>query len=178
DKITFPGYHLNFLHHAPYVLSKGAGIHGHRSTYCSRKGDLVTRNGSTINFAYREPSLEKGSVIFKALFQLDNESPDIIARKMADYLRKRREKQPFTYPSGGSVFKNPPNDYAGRLIEMAGLKGKKIGGAMISPKHANFIVNTGGARAEDILSLIDLARRKVKEKTGMELELEIQVAGS
>ena len=144
----------------------------------TRKGDLVTRDRSNISFAYRELSLDKGSVIFKVVFKLDNESPEIITRKVADYLRKRKEKQPLEYPSGGSVFKNPPNDYAGRLIEMAGLMGKKIGGAMISPKHANFIVNTGGARAEDILALIDLAREKVREKTGIELEPEIRVAGS
>ena len=81
------------------------------------------------------------------------------------------------YPSGGSVFKNPPNDYAGRLIEEAGLKGKKVGGAMISPKHANYIVNTGEAKADDVLILMGLARQKVKEETGIELETEIRIIG-
>jgi UDP-N-acetylmuramate dehydrogenase len=73
------------------------------------------------------------------------------------------------------VFKNPAGDYAGRLIESVGLKGKRIGGAMISPKHANFIVNTGEARGDDILALMDLARKRVKEKTGIWLEPEIRV---
>ena len=80
-------------------------------------------------------------------------------------------------PSAGSVFRNPPGDYAGRLIEKAGLKGKRIGGAMISQKHANFIVNTGGARAEEIIALIDLARDKVKEETEIILETEIRIVG-
>jgi len=89
----------------------------------------------------------------------------------------RLAKQPYEQPSAGSVFKNPPNDYAGRLIEAAGLKGVRVGGAMISEKHANFIVNTGGAKAEDILALMELAREKVRRQSGVELEAEIRVVG-
>jgi UDP-N-acetylenolpyruvoylglucosamine reductase len=76
-----------------------------------------------------------------------------------------------------SIFKNPPGEYAAKLIEKVGLKGKRIGGAVISPKHANFIVNTGDASANDILSLMNVVREKVKEATGIELEPEIRVTG-
>jgi UDP-N-acetylmuramate dehydrogenase len=96
---------------------------------------------------------------------------------VADHLKRRKATQPLEYPSAGSVFRNPPDDYAGRLIEEAGLKGKKIGGAMISPQHANYIVNTGGARAEDVLALMEMAKEKVRAETGIELEPEIRVVG-
>jgi UDP-N-acetylmuramate dehydrogenase len=100
-----------------------------------------------------------------------------VAERIKKYLKTRKETQPLEYPSAGSVFKNPPNDYAGRLIEKSGLKGEKIGGAMISKKHANFIVNTGGASAKDILALLCMARDTVKRETGIELEPEIKVVG-
>jgi UDP-N-acetylmuramate dehydrogenase len=140
-------------------------------------GELVTRERSELLFSYRALSIPEGTVITKVRFELDRERSDIVAARMAGYLKERKARQPLEYPSGGSVFKNPPDDYAGRLIEMAGLKGKKIGGAMISPKHGNFIVNTGGAKAEDILALMNLAQRKVRKAAGIELELEIKVVG-
>jgi UDP-N-acetylmuramate dehydrogenase len=94
------------------------------------------------------------------------------------YLTKRKKTQPLEYPSAGSVFKNPPGEYAGRLIEISGLKGKKIGGAMISKKHANFIINTGKATAKDVLELICLIRETVNKKTGILLETEIKIIGN
>jgi len=94
----------------------------------------------------------------------------------SEYDAQRRAKQP-QGASCGSVFKNPPGDYAGRLIEAAGLKGKRAGGAEISPQHANFIVNTGTATAGDVMALINLARREVGLQFGVTLELEIQVVG-
>jgi UDP-N-acetylmuramate dehydrogenase len=96
---------------------------------------------------------------------------------MGDCLTRRKRTQPLEYPSAGSIFKNPVGDHAGRLIQMAGLKGKKNGSAMISTKHANWIVNTGGASAQDILDLITLVRQTVREKTGIDLEPEIKVIG-
>ncbi len=143
----------------------------------NHQGDLATINRSQLKFSYRKSSIPEGTVITKARFQLNCETPEIVAERMADYLRRRKASQPMEYPSAGSVFKNPPNDYAGRLIEKVGLKGRRIGGAMISPKHANYIVNTGGARAADILALMELAREKVREETGIELEPEIRVIG-
>ena len=141
------------------------------------QGELATRNCSELDFSYRELSLAQGTVIIRAGFQCIQESPEIVSRKVAGYLAKRKATQPLEYPSAGSVFRNPPNDYAGRLIEKAGLKGRRVGGAMISPKHANYIVNTGGAIAEDVLTLMNLAKGKVKKDTGIELEPEIKVVG-
>ena len=92
-------------------------------------------------------------------------------------LERRIAAQPLNLPNAGSVFRNPPNDYAARLIEACGLKGRVQGGAMISDKHANFIVNTGGARAADIETLIELARAAVKEKYDIELEREVRIVG-
>jgi len=142
------------------------------------EGALVVKDRSQLKFAYRGLAIPKGAVILGVRFELDKEDPEIISQRVEDYVTRRKAKQPLEFPSGGSVYKNPPNDYAGRLIEEAGLKGSRIGGAMISPKHANFIVNTGNARAHDILALMDLTREKVKEESGIELEPEIKVVGA
>jgi len=141
------------------------------------KGELWTRNRSRLEFSYRHLNIPPGSVIVKVYFETKKEAPEIISKRMAGYLKQRKRSQPLEYPSAGSVFKNPPNDYAGRLIEKVGLKGTRIGEAMISDKHANWIVNRGQARAEDILSLIDLAKETVKKETGIQLEEEIKVVG-
>jgi UDP-N-acetylmuramate dehydrogenase len=143
----------------------------------THQGELATRSRSNLNFSYRELSTPVGTVIVNVWFKLNHERPEILSKRKEDCLARRKASQPLEYPSGGSVFKNPLNDYAGRLIERTGLKGRVIGGAMISPKHANFIVNTGGARAEDILALMELTREKVKEETGIELEPELRVVG-
>jgi UDP-N-acetylmuramate dehydrogenase len=97
--------------------------------------------------------------------------------KVKDLLSRRIASQPLGQPNAGSVFRNPPGTYAAKLIEDCGLKGRVIGGAVISPKHANFIVNTGTARAADIESLIELAQNTVKEKFGIELEREVRIVG-
>ena len=94
-----------------------------------------------------------------------------------ELLMKRNRAQPVNFPNSGSMFKNPPGSHAARLIEEAGLKGKKSGMAQISEKHANFIVNHGDARAEDVLSLITQAREAVKKKFGIALELEVKLVG-
>ena len=141
------------------------------------KGEPAVMPGSQLGFSYRRTSLPKGTVIHGIKFKLDKDHKDKISGRIAGYLKKRKKGQPLDLPSGGSVFRNPPGDYAGRLIEKSGLKGTRIGGAMISPKHANFIVNTGGAKAADIVALMNLARDKVREETGIILEDEIKVVG-
>lgn len=141
------------------------------------EGEFTSRNRSDLTFSYRESSIEEGSLVVRASLQCSQETSQIVSGRVAEYLTRRKVAQPLDYPSAGSVFRNPPNDHAGRLIEQAGLKGKKIGGAMISPKHANYIVNTGGAQAEDILRLMEMAKEKVREATGVELEPEIKVVG-
>jgi UDP-N-acetylmuramate dehydrogenase len=141
------------------------------------EGEFTSRNRSDLTFSYRESSIQGGSLVVRASLQCSQETSEIVSGRVAEYLTRRKLAQPLDYPSAGSVFRNPSNDHAGRLIEQAGLKGKKIGGAMISPKHANYIVNTGGAQAEDILRLMEMAKEKVREATGVELEPEIKVVG-
>jgi len=140
-------------------------------------GNLAVRKRSELKFSYRALFVEQGSVIVQVSFKLEEEKEEDISKNIMEFLVRRKKRQPLQYPSAGSVFKNPPGDYAGRLLDSVGLKGEKIGGAMISEKHSNFIVNTGGATAQDILKLISLARDKVKKETGVELEPEIRVMG-
>ena len=90
---------------------------------------------------------------------------------------KRAARQPKNVPNAGSIFKNPPGNFAGRLLEAAGMKGHRIGGAGFSEQHANFIVNLGGARAEDVHALIEMARAKVRETSGVVLEPEVRLVG-
>jgi UDP-N-acetylmuramate dehydrogenase len=139
------------------------------------EGNLIRKDRSGLDFSYRHLSIPPGSVIVRAGLRVREENPLNISSTVAAYLKKKKARQPLEHPSAGSVFKNPPNDHAGRLIDSAGLKGTKVGGAMISEKHANFIVNTGGAKAADILALMALARERVREKTGIDLEPEIIV---
>jgi UDP-N-acetylmuramate dehydrogenase len=112
-----------------------------------------------------------------ANFQLKRGSGAESRRKITDLLKRRIATQPLGEPNAGSVFRNPQGDYAARLIEACGLKGRVIGDAMISPKHANFIVNRGAARAADIEALILLAERTVKEKFGIALAREVRIVG-
>lgn len=141
------------------------------------QGNIRDLDASQWKFSYRKLEFPLGSVIVQAAIRLTQEAPARVAQRAAAHLKERKARQPLEYPSGGSVFRNPPQDHAGRLIEAAGLKGKRIGGAMISPKHANFIVNVGGATAGDILTLMGLARKRVLEQTGIQLESEIRVVG-
>ena len=98
-------------------------------------------------------------------------------QKVKELLARRIATQPLGEPNAGSVFRNPTGTYAARLIEECGLKGRAVGGALISPKHANFIVNTGEATAADIEALIALAQASVKEKFGIDLEREVRIIG-
>jgi UDP-N-acetylmuramate dehydrogenase len=114
--------------------------------------------------------------VLQAELGLSRKPPAEIKKQMAAYNARRRASQP-PGASIGSMFKNPPGDYAGRLIDAAGLKGIQIGGAQISTVHANFFVNQGGATAADFAALIDLARERVKARFNIDLELEIQKVG-
>lgn len=129
-------------------------------------------------FGYRHSVfMEKNYIILSATLQLTKDEPDAIRARMNDYLARRREKQPLEYPSAGSVFKRPEGHFAGKLIEDAGLKGLRVGGAEVSPKHAGFIVNVGGATARDVLELIERIREKVYAMSGVTLECEIRTIG-
>lgn len=129
-----------------------------------------------IKHSYRHTDLkEKPWIVLEATFKLEKGDKEESLALVRDRKERRLATQPLDMPSAGSVFRNPENDHAGRLIEAAGLKGKKIGGAMVSEKHANFIVNTGDATSNDIKNLIKLVHTQVKEKFNVDLVLEQEI---
>ncbi|MCP9450661.1 MAG: UDP-N-acetylmuramate dehydrogenase [Nitrospira sp.] len=140
------------------------------------RGAVKEREGREIVFGYRRAKLPAG-VVAGVWLQLAPGVRSELERTVKDYLRYRRETQPLTLPSAGCVFKNPPDDSAGRVVEAAGLKGIHVGDAEVSAKHANFIVNRGHASAKDVLALIRKVRGEVRRKTGVRLELELKVVG-
>lgn len=131
-----------------------------------------------LQFDYRTSRFKrvKNEIVLSADFELTRDDPQLCIARMNEYTERRRRTQP-TDASVGSMFKNPPGDFAGRLIDAAGLKATRVGNVEVSPMHGNFFVNRGGATASDVLALIDLVRERVREKFGIELELEIQVIG-
>lgn len=142
------------------------------------EGALGRAERDALEFAYRSLRLAPGSIVLAARLAVTKTSPEAVRESMRRLLERRAATQPIDRPSCGSVFKNPEGDHAGRLIEAAGLKGTRVGGAEISTLHANFIVNVGGARAADVAALIELARRTVRERCGIELETEVRVLGA
>ncbi|HWQ50391.1 MAG TPA: UDP-N-acetylmuramate dehydrogenase [Terriglobales bacterium] len=131
-----------------------------------------------LEMSYRHTALmERGGVVLRASFLLTPASPADISAKMEDLAQRRREKQPLTYPSAGSTFKRPAGDYAARLIDAAGLRGLRVGGAAVSEKHAGFIVNLGEATAADVQALMAQVTRAVYERFGVTLEPEIRMVG-
>jgi len=140
-------------------------------------GEERVLSRETLHFAYRQSSLTEGEVVLSATFGLRRADPTALQEKVARILEERKAKQPVEWRSAGSVFKNPPGDFAGRLVEQAGLKGTRLGDAMISPKHGNFFLNLGRATAKDVLALIALAQERVRERTSVSLELEVRVVG-
>jgi UDP-N-acetylmuramate dehydrogenase len=147
-------------------------------TVLSEAGELTRVRGPEIAWAYRHTDLPKRGVIVECSLKLRPGDEQRIRATMEAALKRRRRNQPLALPNAGSVFANPEGDSAGRLIESVGLKGTITGGAQISELHANFIVNTGGASARDVLTLVRLARDKVKEEHGIELRPEIRFLGS
>jgi UDP-N-acetylmuramate dehydrogenase len=146
------------------------------TTYTPGAG-LRLRQGSEIEWGYRSTSFAKNETVLECQLALTQGDPFYIRGKMEANLRRRKENQPMQMPSCGSVFRNPEGQSAGALIDQAGLKGHQIGGAQISPTHANFIVNTGGATAADVCELISLARTQVYNKFGVMLTEEVRFVG-
>jgi UDP-N-acetylmuramate dehydrogenase len=140
------------------------------------KGEILDLPATSIPFEYRRARLPKGIVVGVWL-QLRQGVRAELERVVKDYLHYRRDTQPLTMPSAGCVFKNPPKDSAGRLIEATGLKGLRVGDAEVSPKHGNFIVNRGHARAADVIELIGKVRRAIRQKTGLRMDLELKIVG-
>jgi UDP-N-acetylmuramate dehydrogenase len=174
--------------------SVGGSVVGNAGAFGSEVKDvldstrLLTPEGKERNFdnrecrfAYRESRFKgndhAGWVVLDATFELTPGDPSAGRARIQEIQRERRRTQPTARRSLGSVFKNPPGDAAGRLIEACGLKGQRAGGAQISDEHANFIVNLGGARGGDVLALMDAMRGRVQERFGITLEPEIRIVG-
>ncbi len=142
------------------------------------KGHIHVRTPEECGFSYRRSVfMDNKELILSADFELYRDDPEEIKRRIADLSRERSAKQPLSYPSAGSFFKRPEGYFAGKLIQDAGLKGCSIGGAQVSELHAGFIINRGGASAEDIVSLMKHVQKTVFDKFGVELKPEVQIIG-
>jgi UDP-N-acetylmuramate dehydrogenase len=140
-------------------------------------GEVVRRSHEACGFQYRKSAIPPSEIVTHARLKLVSRPRAEIEAAVAALRERRRAREPHGVPNAGSIFKNPPGDYAGRLIEAAGLKGRRVGGAEVSPVHANWIVNAGGATAADVLQLVEIARAAVVERFGITLELEVKVVG-
>ncbi|MBW2272050.1 MAG: UDP-N-acetylmuramate dehydrogenase [Deltaproteobacteria bacterium] len=167
-------------------VAMNAGIGSREAKDVVREIEVVSPTGrrrrhlrrASLHFRYRAlRGLAPGSVVVSALFAVGLADREAVRAEVALKLAARARTQPLNIPSCGSVFKNPTGDFAGRLIEAAGLKGLQVGGAQISPVHANFIANTGGASAADVLALIEQARDRVERESGVRLETEVKILG-
>ena len=139
---------------------------------------ILVLSNQEMAFAYRHSAASDGAlVVVDVLLALQSGEADRIQAMTAEYTAARRTKQPLEYPSAGSFFKRPAGYFAAKLIEDAGCKGLSVGGAMVSAKHAGFIVNTGGATAQDVLDLAALVVQRVREHVGVTLEMEVKVVG-
>jgi len=141
------------------------------------RGALVEREAAACGFVYRGSALPPDEIVVEGELELRPRPREEIEREVRALRERRRAREPHGFPNAGSIFKNPPGDFAGRLIEACGLKGRRVGGAEIAPAHANWIVNAGGATAADVLALAETARAAVQQKFGIELELEVKVIG-
>ena len=147
-------------------------------TVLNRTGEKKRLERSELTFGYRHSSLlEEGYIVLRAEVLLDKGDPAQIEARMKELTAQRKEKQPLEYPSAGSTFKRTEGDFAGRLIEEAGLRGYRLGGAMVSEKHCGFIINYDHASAADIYALINEVRDRVHEKSGVMLEPEVRFLG-
>ena len=134
-------------------------------------------NAEEISFSYRKTSFPADTIILGAQFKLEKGERSKIKERINEILQLRQAKHPLEFPSAGSIFKNLSGQAAGHLIEDMGLKGMTVGGAQISSKHANFIINRGNATAADVLGLIEFIQSKVKKEKGVNLETEVVIIG-
>jgi UDP-N-acetylmuramate dehydrogenase len=146
-------------------------------TLMREEGEIVERSRSRLRFSYRGLVIPSSWIILKGRFQLRKGKKEEILERVKSYSEMRKRKQPLDYPSAGSIFKNPKEGPAGKWIEEAGLKGFQIGQAMISDRHANFIINLGRAKAEEVIRLMEFVEKKVYEEKGISLEREVKVVG-
>ncbi|MFC0237706.1 UDP-N-acetylmuramate dehydrogenase [Fictibacillus phosphorivorans] len=162
-----------------------AGAHGSDMSKIVEKalillpdGELKWLSNEELHFSYRTSVLqETGGICVEVILVLDKGDKETIMAELKKNKDYRRNTQPWNYPCCGSVFRNPLPNYAGHLIETSGLKGTQVGGAQVSEMHANFIVNTGDAKAKDVLDLISYIQKTIKEKHGVELHTEVEIIG-
>lgn len=149
-----------------------------QATVLTRQGDKLVLSKEELEMDYRKSVItKKGYYVLSAEFGLEKGDQNIIDAKMADLTHQRESKQPLEFPSAGSVFKRPPGNFAGKLIQESGLQGKGFGGAEVSTKHAGFIVNKNNATANDYIQTIEMVKSAVREKFGIDLELEVKIVG-
>ncbi len=162
-----------------------AGAYGSEISRVLKSATLLTQEGeirdlpaSDLELGYRTSCVQgMNAIVLEAVFELEESDPVQIRARMDELTARRREKQPLQFASAGSTFKRPPGYFAGRLIEESGLKGFSIGGAQVSEKHSGFIINRHQATSADILQLCREVQRRVREKQGVELELEVRLVG-
>lgn len=155
-----------------------AGAFGKEIQDCITDVHYVDRDGNekagAVVFDYRQSPFQKGDIILGAHFSFSRRGSEEIHTEIEEIKRKRAERQPLEFPSAGSVFKNPPERFAGAIIDGLGMKGMRVGDAEVSEKHANFIVNRGQATCEEIRQLIQKVQERVMREEGIELELEVE----
>jgi UDP-N-acetylmuramate dehydrogenase len=172
--VGIPGSVGGALHGNAGTRSGGIGQWTIQATVVSASGDVFQRHADELEFGYRQSNLDE-LVILEARCQLEEDDPRELAKRMQKHWILKKASQPLGHQSAGCVFKNPRGASAGEMIDQAGLKGTRIGGAMISDRHANFITAEPECTSEDVLRLIDLVRNQILERLGMELELELEV---
>ena len=180
---------LEFAFGIPGTVGGGvymnAGAYGGQLSDVIRSVTAILPNGEVavlpcdeLELGYRHSVfMENEAIIVSAELQLTHGEPTAIREAMAEFLARRRDKQPLEYPSAGSFFKRPEGYFAGALIEQCGLKGFAVGGAQVSEKHAGFVINRGGATCADVMALCKAVQEKVKERFGVQLEREVQFVG-
>ena len=168
------------------AVRMNAGAHGHDVAGALRSASIFDLDAMTIRdqggelfeFAYRRSNLGERSVVVAATFALRADEVAHIRARMEAFRRRRAETQPGAAQNAGSVFKNPPGDSAGRLVEAAGFKGRRVGGVEVSRRHANFFVASDGATAQDVFDLVAVVSRGVGRRFGVELEPEVRFVGA
>jgi UDP-N-acetylmuramate dehydrogenase len=146
-------------------------------TLMKEDGEVIERSRPRLKFSYRVLALPPSWIILKGRLQLKKGKKEEILEQIKSYSEIRKRTQPLDYPSAGSIFKNPKEGPAGKWIEEAGLKGFRMGQAMVSDRHANFIINMGKATAEDVINLMECVEKKIYEEKGISLEREVRVVG-
>lgn len=172
--VGIPGTIGGALHGNSGTQAGDIGQWTSRATVMTRGGELITRARNDLVFAYRQSSLDE-LVIIDAQFELEEENPDEITKRMQKQWIFKKANLPMAHENTGCIFRNPRGMSAGMLIDQSGLKGERVGGAEVSPRHANFFITHPKATTRDVLKLIDVVRSRVAERMGVELETEIVI---